>query len=360
MSSGIVESMVSMTAIAIGFAGFVQVMDDGRMATTASDVSVVLLEYLDASQAYASQRITTLNRSIAANGEQAVVVSRSTLVGAGYLAAAFPSTTTLGQTMSAYVRRVPTADPAGLGIACATYAAGQGTCPLEVMVVTNGGTPPRADIRGSIMRFGSTRIGEVAAGEVARGPGWATSLTPFETGAGFDAGQLVARANVAAIEATPWISRTAIDGHPELARMSQTLSFETGSGAGIDLNGNNLDDADEVRATAFIYGSDCRLKDVLGEVTVAEARERIERLTLYRFRYRGSDRVRFGFMAQQVREVLPEVVFEDTDGMLRLDYPQLSTLAVAAYAGGAPVTDSIERKARWSCPQADAIAASSP
>lgn len=351
MSSGIIESMVSMTAITIGFAGLVQVMDDGRMTTTASDVSVVLLEFLDASQAYASQRITSLNQSIAANGEQAVVVSRSTLVGAGYLAAAFPSATPLGQTMSAYVRRVPTADPAGLGVACSTYTVDQGTCPLEIMVVTDGGTAPRADMRGSIMRFGSTRIGEVAAGDVARGPGWTTSLIPFDTGAGFDAGQVVARSNVAAVAATPWIARAAIDGHPELARMSQTLTFEAGTGAGIDLNGNDLDDADEIRAAAFIYGSDCRLKEVLGEVSAAEAHERLDRLTLFRFQYQGSDRVRFGFMAQQVRDVLPEVVFEGSDGMLRIDYPQLSTLAVAALASGAPGEPHIKRKARWACPE---------
>ena len=351
MSSGIVESMVSMTAVAIGFAGLVQVMDDGRMTTTASDVSVVLLEFLDASQAYASQRITSLNQAIATSGEQPVVVSRSTLVGAGYLAASFPSATPLGQTMSAYVRRVSTADPAGVGVACSAYTADQGSCPLEVMVVTEGGTVPRADLRGTVMRFGSTRIGEVADGAVARGPGWTTSLAPFEAGTGFTVGHLVARANVAAIAATPWVSRTAIDGHPELARMSQTLTFEAGSGAGIDLNGNDLDDANEIRATAFIYGSDCRLKEGLQEVSAAEARERLRHLTLYRFRYRGSERVRFGFMAQQVREVLPEVVFEGPDRMLRIDYPQLSTLAITALAGGRSGKDSPKKRARWLCPE---------
>ena len=347
MSSGFVESMVTMTVTALGVVGMVQFMADGRQATTAADVSAVLLEFADAAQAYAAQRQSTLNAAIAANGEVAIVLSRSTLVGAGYLASGFPSTTALGQTMTAYVQRVAAADPAAFGVACSSYTAGQGVCPLEVMVVTDGGVTPSADLRGAAMRFGSTRIGEVASGSVARGPGWSTSLTPFEAGSSFDAGQLVARRNVEAIQATPWIARTVIDGHPELARMSQTLSFEAGAGANIDLNGNDLDDANEVRAAAFIYGSDCRLKEDLQKVSAAEARALLERLTLYRFRYRGTDRVRFGFMAQQVQKVAQEVVFEDPDGILRIDYPQLSTLAIAALAN---TEDGKSQTEGWSCP----------
>jgi hypothetical protein len=349
MSSGFVESMVTMTVAAVGFVGMVQFMDDGRQVTTASDVSAVLLEFADAAQAYATQRQTTLNASIAANAEVPIALSRSTLVGTGYLASAFPSTTSLGQTMTAYVRRVPTSDPAALGAACSTYTADQGVCPLEVMVVTDGGVTPSADLRGAAMRFGSTRIGEVASSSVARGPGWSTSLTPFQTGAAFDAGQLVARTNVEAIQATPWIARTVIDGHPELARMSQTLSFEAGAGANIDLNGNDLDDANEIRAAAFIYGSDCRLKENVQGVSAAEAREILGRLTLYRFRYRGTDRVRFGYMAQQVQKVAEEVVFEGPDGILRIDYPQLSTLVIAALAD---TEDGNPQAEEWSCPDA--------
>jgi hypothetical protein len=57
--------------------------------------------------------------------------------------------------------------------------------------------------------------------------------------------------------------------------------------------------------------------------------------------------VRFGFMAQQVQKVAQEVVFEDPDGILRIDYPQLSTLAIAALAN---TEDGKSQTEGWSCP----------
>jgi hypothetical protein len=84
-------------------------------------------------------------------------------------------------------------------------------------------------------------------------------------------------------------------------------------------------------------------------VSAAEAREILGRLTLYRFRYRGTDRVRFGYMAQQVQKVAEEVVFEGPDGILRIDYPQLSTLVIAALAD---TEDGNPQAEDWSCPDA--------
>src|SRR3546814_16765201 len=88
------------------------------------------------------------------------------------------------------------------------------------------------------------------------------------------------RASVPAIQATPWIARTTIDGHPELARTSTTHSFENGAGANLDLNGNNVVDGNEVYANAFYYNSDCRLTEEIrqvsdeAEIGIASRRER--------------------------------------------------------------------------------------
>jgi hypothetical protein len=46
-------------------------------------------------------------------------------------------------------------------------------------------------------------------------------------------------------------------------------------------------------------------------------------LPLYRFSYVGRDGVFEGVMAQDVTEVMPEAVFEGSDGILRVDYARL-------------------------------------
>lgn len=349
------ETMISMAAIAVGFTVFVEHLDNSRSETTAYDTSTVILEFLDAAQAYAAQRHVPLNVAIAGAGEQPALVTRSALVGSGYLAPSFPTTTSFGATLSAYVRRNPSADPAGLRVACSTYSSSQGTCPLEVMVVTAGGIVPRADVRGAVMRFGETKIGEVGASNVARGPNWSASLGPFQIGsAGFQAGQLVARASVPAIQATPWIARTTIDGHPELARMSTTLSFENGAGANLDLNGNNVVDGNEVYANAFYYSSDCRLKEAIRQVSAEEARAIVGRIGLYRFRYRGEARERIGVVAQNVAEAAPEVVRTGPDGMLRVDYAQLSTILIAAIQSDRK--DQAGTEVQWECSDREHLA----
>lgn len=177
------ETMISMAAIAVGFTVFVEHLDNSRSETTAYDTSTVVLEFLDAAQAYAAQRHVPLNAAIAGAGGQPVLVTRSALVGSGYLAPSFPTTTSFGATLSAYVRRNPSADPADLGVACSTYSSSQGTCPLEVMVVTAGGIVPRADVRGAVMRFGETKIGEVGASNVARGQTGAHRLVRIRSAA---------------------------------------------------------------------------------------------------------------------------------------------------------------------------------
>lgn len=349
MAGSLPETMISMVATAAMAVGFVQFVDLGRTENAAYGTSLLLLEFLDGAQAYASQRQSTLNGSIAASGEAPVAMTRSALVGAGALATSFPVTTPFGQTLAAYITRNAAADPAAQGVSCSSYTSAQGTCPLEVMVVASGGVAPRGDLRGAVARYGQTRIGEVTAGNIARGPGWSVSLAPYQGGGtSFQIGQLVARANIAAIQATPWVSRTAIDGHPELNRMSQTLTFESGAGAHIDLNGNDVRDGGEIRANAFVYGSDCRIKEGLRRITPAEAADLVKGVEVYRYRYSGETRERIGVIAQNIEEVAPEAVYKSADGVLQVDYAQLAVLLFAALAertaedGDAPPS--------WSCP----------
>src|SRR3546814_11758842 len=119
-------TMFTMAAITFGFTVFVEHRDNSRSETTAYDTSTVVLEFLDAAHAYAAQRHVPLNAAIAGAGEQPVLVTRSALVGSGYLAPSFPTTTSFGATLSAYVRRNPSADPAGPGVACSNHPSSPG------------------------------------------------------------------------------------------------------------------------------------------------------------------------------------------------------------------------------------------
>src|SRR3546814_9617100 len=94
-------------AMRVVLSGFVERLDDSRSETTVDESSTVVREFLDAAHAYAAQRHVPLNAAIAGAGEQPVLVTRSALVGSGYLAPSFPTTTSFGATLSAYVRRNP-------------------------------------------------------------------------------------------------------------------------------------------------------------------------------------------------------------------------------------------------------------
>ena len=78
--------------------------------------------------------------------------------------------------------------------------------------------------------------------------------------------------------------------------------------------------------------SDARLKRVLGDVSPERAWERLRGLRGVRHAYREGTGLppgeRFGFVAQEVREVLPELVVEDADGTLAVDLQGMTPLLV--------------------------------
>jgi hypothetical protein len=73
-----------------------------------------------------------------------------------------------------------------------------------------------------------------------------------------------------------------------------------------------------MRALVPVLVSDRRVKDGISLIGTTALG-----LPLYRFTYLGRDGVFEGVMAQDVTEVMPEAVFEGSDGILRVDYARL-------------------------------------
>lgn len=65
--------------------------------------------------------------------------------------------------------------------------------------------------------------------------------------------------------------------------------------------------------------SDRRLKEDITEIDPETAK----RMIPVRFRFKGEDKLHYGFIAQDVQKVIPDVVSEDDDGYLSLTYHEL-------------------------------------
>lgn len=74
---------------------------------------------------------------------------------------------------------------------------------------------------------------------------------------------------------------------------------------------------DLMNAASGAYASDIRLKEGIVPLGVVEG------IPVYAFRYKDDPEVRLGVMAQEVREVRPDAVFEGPDGFLMVRYDKL-------------------------------------
>jgi hypothetical protein len=99
---------------------------------------------------------------------------------------------------------------------------------------------------------------------------------------------------------------------------------------GYKLQVGNIGDGSQARANAWNVFSDVNLKRDLTRLT--NPLTIIERLTGYYFYWNtGIDQSRqIGFSAQEVNEVLPEVVSKGEDGYLSMEYSKITPLLVEA------------------------------
>jgi hypothetical protein len=76
--------------------------------------------------------------------------------------------------------------------------------------------------------------------------------------------------------------------------------------------------------------SDARVKEDLAPIT--DALEKINNITGYTYKRKDNDANKrvAGVVAQEVKEVLPEVVHEDANGMMSVAYGNMSALLIEA------------------------------
>ncbi|MFH0947756.1 MAG: tail fiber domain-containing protein, partial [Elusimicrobiota bacterium] len=67
-------------------------------------------------------------------------------------------------------------------------------------------------------------------------------------------------------------------------------------------------------ASAWVYGSDRRLKENISYIQ--SGLSVIEQLKPVKFDYINGDKKQVGFIAQEVQEILPDIVTEGANGML--------------------------------------------
>lgn len=87
--------------------------------------------------------------------------------------------------------------------------------------------------------------------------------------------------------------------------------------------------SEQVFASGGVYeSSDIRLKDVKGDLDLDKAYDLVDKCQtiLYSLKADETDRVQLGLIAQEVKEVFPEIINEDKNGMLSVDYSRLTVI----------------------------------
>ena len=79
-------------------------------------------------------------------------------------------------------------------------------------------------------------------------------------------------------------------------------------------------------AGGFFETSDARKKDIQGELSIDKAYDFIRNCEPILYNLKGSDKTQIGLIAQEVREFFPEIVNEDEEGYLSLDYAKLTVI----------------------------------
>ncbi len=103
----------------------------------------------------------------------------------------------------------------------------------------------------------------------------------------------------------------------------------------LDVNGN-------VKAAAFIYSSDRRLKTDIA--TLANVDAKLNALNGVSFVWKDSGRKDIGFIAQDVERILPELVHTGNNDLKSVEYGNITALLVEGYKYQKSRADSLEKR----------------
>jgi hypothetical protein len=100
-------------------------------------------------------------------------------------------------------------------------------------------------------------------------------------------------------------------------------------GIGTAVPGYALDVNGTVRAAAFLYSSDLRLKQDIENLLPQEMAAKLLALRPVQFAWKQDGTKDLGFIAQEVAQQFPELVKTDANGMMSLDYAKLVVPLIA-------------------------------
>ena len=113
-----------------------------------------------------------------------------------------------------------------------------------------------------------------------------------------------------------------------LINQNNTFTLSGGLVVTGNINGVAGGFSSSVTATDFTISSDARLKEDISPIR--NALDIVDRLDGVNFTYTASQKPSVGFLAQEVEEVLPELVATDTEGFKSVSYGQMSAVLVEA------------------------------
>jgi hypothetical protein len=112
---------------------------------------------------------------------------------------------------------------------------------------------------------------------------------------------------------------------------TQTLRFNSGAweaSSALTNDGSNVTVSGNVTATSFIYSSDARLKK---DVEVLDgALEKVSNLEGVSFTWKDSEEKEIGLIAQDVENIVPELVVTGKDDMKAVKYGNIVALLIEA------------------------------
>jgi trimeric autotransporter adhesin len=97
-----------------------------------------------------------------------------------------------------------------------------------------------------------------------------------------------------------------------------------------------------VLATSYLYTSDERLKTDIREIT--DVSSLLGELDGVRFAWKDSGKEDIGFIAQDVEQVLPELVRTGSDGYKSVQYGNIIPLLVEGYKAEKSRADGLEKR----------------
>ena len=83
-----------------------------------------------------------------------------------------------------------------------------------------------------------------------------------------------------------------------------------------------------VSAKAFYQTSDIRKKDIKSELSLDKCYDLIDKCSTVIYTLKDDNKEQIGMIAQEVKEFVPEIVNEDVDGYLSLDYSRLTVILI--------------------------------